>query len=215
MKSTVLSIILSVLPLLAYLQVNVNAQEIISKINKGEEVYYENTIITGDLDFRLVEDVEKEDDWEFLGNKDITFKYHVHSDLKFVNCEFQGEVMGYWHDDRNDELHIAHFHGDVYFGDCTFKDDFLVKYSKFYKNAGFPGNTFEEDALFKYSVFYSDVNFVNSVFEDDANFKYAKFPENVNFEKSKFNDLANFKYTKFRGKVNFANCEFEELAYFK
>ncbi len=115
MRSTVLSIILSVLPLLAYLQENVSAQDIISKINKGEEVYYENATITGDLDFRYVEDVEKEGDREFFGNRDLTIKYHVNSDLKFVNCEFQGEVIGYWHNDKNDELHIAHFHGDVYF----------------------------------------------------------------------------------------------------
>jgi len=164
MKSRILTIIFLVLPLFAYLQVNVDAQEIIAKINKGEDIFYQNATIIGDLDFRLVNDVEKDSEWEFFGNDDITYKYNVHSSLKFVNCQFQGNIIGYLHDDRKDELHIAHFHDMVYFEKCTFKDDFLVKYSAFNKKAAFPGNVFEEEALFKYAVFASDVDFSNSVF---------------------------------------------------
>src|SRR6056297_866112 len=215
MKRRILTIIFLVLPLFAYLQVNVDAQEIISKINKGEDIFYQNATIIGDLDFRLINDVEKDSEWEFFGNDNITYKYNVHSTLKFVQCEFKGNVIGYWSDDYKDELHIAHFYEDVHFEECVFKDDFLVKYSEFKEKAAFPGNTFEEDALFKYSEFHSTVDFSHSVFLEEANFKYAKFPEYTVFENSTFNDLANFKYTKFSGEVNFKNCNFEKSAYFK
>lgn len=181
------------------MQVNVDAKEIIAKLNKGEAVHYENVAISGDLDFRLLEDREKENDIETIFKDNVIYKYHVNAPLKFTNCTFSGKIIGYYNDEVNKVLHIALFHEDVIFNNCKFKDDFLVKYSEFDKMASFPKNTFEETALFKYAEFSNELDFTNSVFEEEANFKYSEFPMNTNFSNSRFGCEAIFKYTKFDG----------------
>ena len=151
MKNLFFTILFSLFPLLGFMQVNIDAKDIIAKLNKGEAAHYENVTVSGDLDFRLIEDREKEKDIEVIFKESVTYKYHVNAPLKFTNCTFSGKVIGYYHDEDEKELHIALFHEDVLFSNCTFKDDFLVKYSKFDKAASFQKNTFEEVALFKYA----------------------------------------------------------------
>ncbi len=119
------------LPLFAFLQVNVDANEIIDKLNKGEAVHYENVTVSGDIDFRLIEDKEKERDIETVFNDHETYKYHVNAPIKFTNCTFTGSFIAYYSDDVKDELHIALFHENVLIDKCTFKKDFLVKIFRF------------------------------------------------------------------------------------
>ena len=189
MKNLFLTVLLGLIPFVGFMQVKVDAKDIIAKLNKGEAVVYENVTISGNLDFRLIEDKEKERDGaEVIFKENITYKYHVNAPMNFSNCTFDGEIIGYYNNDVKDELHIVMFHEDVLFNNCTFKKDFLVKYTEFFKNASFKNNVFEGDALFKYVEFNSAIDFTNSVFEEDANFKYAEFPLQANFSKSKFNE---------------------------
>lgn len=151
MKKGLLILFLAVSPLLGYMQTSVKASEIIQKLNNGESVSYENVTVSGDLDFRLIKDKEKYNDskMDVIFKDNTTYRYHVNKSLQFKNCEFLGNIIGYYHDDDEDELHIVMFHGDVNFEACTFNRNLLVKYTEFYKNASFKGNIYEGDALFK------------------------------------------------------------------
>ena len=216
MKNLILTFIVVLLPFLGISQVSVDAEEIIQKLNNGEAAHYENVTIKGNIDFRLITDKEEvKEKANVVFDNDITYKYHVNAPLKFSNCIFTGNIIGYYYDDDEDELHIVMFHEDVSFEKCTFQSDFLVKYTEFFKNASFASNTFQEECLFKYAEFNSSVDFTNSVFEEEANFKYTEFPAYTNFSNSKFEGEANFKYTEFDDKIEFKNCEFSELAVFK
>lgn len=216
MKNIILTVLFISIPLLAFVQVNVDAKDIINKLNNGEEAHYENVTVSGDLDFRMINDREEDSDkFESLFDNNVTYKYHVNAPLKFTNCKFTGKVIGYYNDDDKDELHIVMFHEDVMFNGCTFQNDFLVKYTEFYKSASFKGNTFKEDALFKYSEFNSSVDFSNSIFEGEANFKYTEFEDKVEFKACEFSELATFKYTDFDEYVDYTGAKFDSDAIFK
>ena len=109
------------------MQVSVDANEIIAKLNKGEAVHYENVTIAGDVDFRLITDKEKETDIDVILKDNVTYKYHVNAPLNFNNCIFTGKFIAYFNDENKKELHKALFHEDVIFTKCTFKEDCLVK----------------------------------------------------------------------------------------
>ena len=89
MKNLLLTIALLLFPFLAFMQVSVDANEIIAKLNKGEAAHYENVTISGDIDFRLIEDKEKDSDFEVFFKDNVTYKYHVNAPLKFSNCTFK------------------------------------------------------------------------------------------------------------------------------
>ena len=210
-KYLVFLLVLILVPLFGEAAGQVSAKKIIDQINRGDKVMYENAVITGELSFVSIKDFEKKKEG-FTSKK---FTYHVRVPVIFKNCEFEGDVLAYYHDKDENETHMAMFHKDTLFQGCTFKQKSAFKYSKFYKAAGFPGNKYYEEALFKYAEFSEDTEFVKSVFKDDANFKYAEFPENADFSMSEFSSEANFKYTKFKRAVNFEKSRFDEECDFK
>lgn len=206
---------LCILTLPAIAQKKINAEEIIDKINNGEAVEIKDAVITGDLDFRMLKDIERVDKLEIIGKDNPRYHCHVRVPLKFENCKFLGDVIGYYSSDHPDELYIAVFHEDVVFKGCNFDEDFYVKYSPFYELADFTANTFEETALFKYAEFSGDVSFKDCKFYEEANFKYAEFPGEADFSDNLFDEEANFKYTKFAEEASFKNSKFYDYASFK
>ncbi len=222
-------------------QSRISGSEIIAMLDDGKDVRLENATVTGDLDFTKLADreEEKKDGW---GNR-TNYRCHVRNTLSFVNCTFEGKVLGYlsegdgWNGKNNEPLYNVDFHDAVTFRDCKFTEDAHFKYSKFYDEATFADSRFDEDALFKYTEFETPVNFSNTNYRGSANFKYTdfeeevtfanadfsanadfkytKFPEGVDFSKVVFGDDADFKYTNFKRGVNFSGTTFEDSADFK
>lgn len=224
----------------ALAQSRVSADEIIKKINNGEDVRYENVKIKGVLDFTNLnnrEVTDQENNW--FGYDSKTYESQVEVAVEFVECIFVDDVLAYYNDE-DDDTYIAHFEDDVIFRQCSFERDSEFKYSEFPEMADFSKSVFTRSANFKYAEFEEGPNFADCifqreanfkyaeyddmpnykavVFEDDANFKYADFPEGVNFESAIFNELANFKYSKFSEPLNLNGVVFngdEDFKYTK
>jgi uncharacterized protein YjbI with pentapeptide repeats len=220
-KQVQLLLVVMLLPLLSWAQTNVNASEIIAKINRGEAVSYKNVQITGDLDMTKLQNMKlkKETDDKYNSKEYIST---VTAPITFVNCTFTGNVLAYFNPNEgvnmvnsSNEVYNTHFEGDVRFENCTFREKSAFKYSEFKKGATFAGSRFEEEALFKYSKFSKAVDFSDAQFREDANFKYVDFPVMANFSKATFEDEANFKYAKFPEGADFQKAVFNELANFK
>lgn len=193
---------------------SVSAEEIISQINRGEDVLYENLKITGVLDFTALENqkqVKKGGGWFSSG--DAKFESQVDVKIEFINCTFEDDVLAYYNVDN--AIYEADFKDNVIFKDCVFKEKSEFKYSKFSNIAMFSECIFEEIANFKYAEFSRGPDFSNSKFEEEANFKYSKFEDSPDFALATFNDDANFKYADFPYGVSFESVTFERLANFK
>ncbi|MEK6479472.1 pentapeptide repeat-containing protein [Catalinimonas sp. 4WD22] len=211
-----------------FAQRTIPAEEILSQINRGEDVNYNNVKISGVLDLTNLDNrtsKKKGDSW-FGNNRQ--YESTVEGSISFTNCAFLDDVIAYYNED--DDTYIAHFEEDVIFEKCVFERASEFKYSEFEEKASFAHTVFEEEANFKYAkfsdgpdfsacVFDDDANFkyadfsdqpryTNVLFEEEANFKYAKFPDGVSFQSAVFNDLANFKYTKFSSPLNLDNVSF-------
>jgi hypothetical protein len=219
-KTTLIVIILLLIPVFVFSQTSVKAKDIIEKINKGESVKYENAVITGELDFTSIDDVtpDRKNNRSirniFNFNETETFWCNIESPVTFISCTFKDGVIGYVNDDFDNTVHNAVFHEDAIFTGCTFEEESAFKYVKFKKNADFEKTTFEEEAFFKYTEFSREISFSGSTFYDDANFKYTKFPEKAHFDNTKFRYNANFKYAEFPEGVTFDNAEFRREAGF-
>ena len=207
----------------------VESHSIIDKIKSGITVTYENIIVVGDLDFTqlyykkaILQEEEKSlaekitgyfIDFNISGNE--TIQCNIEIPVEFIGCIFQGQVIGWINDEKNDIFYNAVFHDKVKFSKCIFKKEVLFKYSKFNGKVDFSENHYKKAVLFKYTNFSSSVNFEGSVFTHDANFKYTTFPKETTFTGSQFKSNANFKYTNFDDSVDFSNTSFNEEANFK
>jgi uncharacterized protein YjbI with pentapeptide repeats len=203
---------------LATAQTKINASEIVKKINANQPVVYNNVIIEGTLDLTDLANRTRHgsDNWSdrFSGNTD-QYVSTVEVSLSFTNCTFQGDVLAYYHVEREHETYIAHFEQDVVFKNCTFREASEFKYSEFHGIATFTGTTFQQVANFKYAEFSSGPSFAQVQFNDGGDFKYTEFPRETSFQQASFSGLANFKYSKFRSPLNLEKVSFSGYEDFK
>lgn len=220
---------LLLVPVLSAAQNQVKASYILQQIDKGEKVNYQDVKILGDLDLTAVEDITLNNPKDkrrrknvisriFTGSrykKTLVYSCHINVPLTFKNCVFQGSVLGYRHDRRENETYNVYFHEAVSFSGCEFQEVSTFKYTRFEKQVDFTETKFRQNAFFKYTKFATSVPFSSARFLKEANFKYTKFPEPVYFDNAIFNRYANFKYARFSEGVTFAEAEFNNDAGFK
>lgn len=211
----ILLICFFVMPALTFGQQRVQADEIIRLIDDGRPARFQNAVIVGDLDFSTLEEVTADKPLRRNRWTTQTYTCHVKSPVSFTNCTFQGDVLAYKHDERENETYNAVFYEDVSFEGCGFEQASAFKYARFRKEASFANNRYGEEALFKYACFSTEVSFAESEFGGYANFKYTEFPEKADFSRAVFRRDADFKYTKFPEGVNFEGAGFRDLANFK
>jgi len=183
-------------------QETIQASDLLKRIDAGENIELSNAVIKGDL--RLI-DLSNRTKKEKDGDQEHYIAF-VKSSLKFRNCIFENKVVAYESIENNGPLYTADFENDFIAEECNFKDDFLVKYSKFEGKSDFSKSKFQNDALFKYSKFEKVAEFNNTSYREEANFKYAEFEDGVDFSQSSFISEANFKYSKFQKVANFSKC---------
>jgi len=224
-------ILLSIITFSSFVRADtrIESQEILESMRGGEAIKFQNIMITGDLDFtelcdKILTLPEKEETimekvLGFFVEINIKENQEVQCDIEvpieFMGCTFQDRVIGWINDEKNEVSYNAIFHNDIIFTNCSFKEDFLFKYSKFNGKADLSENNFNNIVLLKYAEFRLPVSFAESIFTKEANFKYTNIEEFVDFSETSFNGEANFKYTKFLKGVSFENSTFSENANFK
>lgn len=214
MKKYFLLLFLAAAALQGFAQQKVKASEIIALINDGKMVSLKDAIIEGELDLTDLKNREHGGHGLFFDYGDA-IKSTVTAPLRFVNCTFQGDVLGYYHIDHENQTYAVDFREDVTFQHCTFLRASEFKYSEFDRKADFSESVFNEPANFKYAKFSESATFAKATFKDEANFKYAKFPEGSSLEGASFDGPADFKYTKFRSPLYVKNVSFHSSRDFK
>ncbi|MFW5799810.1 MAG: pentapeptide repeat-containing protein [Spirochaetota bacterium] len=213
--------------------------EIIYKIDKDNNIYYENAEIFDDLDFTTVKDTAQ--------TNTNTYRSYVNSSLVFKNCTFDGEVKSskYSGNVRN----YTTFQRDIIFINCCFKKNVNFEASFIQGSSIFIECEFSEKLIFSYARFgQSPVNFANSLFKGlvdfsfiqtggEVNFKDTQFQGSANFfnsiflsrlyfmrsifqanstfEFSLFNGISDFSLSEFYGKADFKKAQFNGHSYFK
>lgn len=207
MKKLILLIALFLFAGILSAQTKVDAKEIWDKINIGDAVKYENVTIVGDLNIYKLDNLE-----HYESN---SYHCYINAPVEFINCTFKGKVLGYNHDDWDDETLAVQFMDTAIFEKCTFEREVTFKYTTFKREVSFKGSRFDDEAEFKYSKFRKNADFSSSYFDNEANFKYTDFRDGSSFNGATFEREANFKYTKFSEPLDFKNVNFEDDANFK
>ena len=182
-------------------QNTVKATDIMEAIKNGEEVSYQNIVVTGVLDFTFMD--EKMDELpsrsRWWRNGDNEVEEYIESKISFKNVVFEEDVLAYYHDKRSGYTFTADFEKSVTFENCDFKRNAMFKYSTFEEGANFAGTKFNDENTFKYAQFEEMADFSNAYFDDDAIFKYSKFRDGVSFNGAQFDRSVDMKYTQVRG----------------
>ena len=181
--STTMSFIISALLFIsssanAAPQKTVKAQDIIDKLNAGQDVYYENIEISEDLDFTKVKNVKKvkvglvNSSEAVVGNQQkqelYNYEINVNSKITLKNCLFKGKVSAYY---NNPDVNK-----DVYY------------YTVFNKDVSFYKSTFTGMTVFNCSDFRGQAVFREVYFKDLAYFLDANFQTVGDFTAMKYNE---------------------------
>src|SRR3989304_4525007 len=118
-------------------QQKVDAGEIIKKINDNEKVFYENAVVSGNLNFTRLNNMHMMQS----GNNPVYLSV-VDAPVEFINCSFTGKVIASHWDEATKSSYFAHFKNKITFKNCQFKDKSDFQHSKFYEAAIFSGSAF-------------------------------------------------------------------------
>lgn len=177
------------------------AEDLIKQLNSGQNVYYEDTLIEGDLDFTTVKDTVRE------GSN--TYISYVGSHISFINCEFAGKIIAHNHSYDNTRYNLT-FERNVSFEGSTFMNETNFERVRFLGKTVFRSVTFMDEAIFGKAQFIGKSTFRMTVFRNYADFVYTQFNNVADFRKVKFLDEADFGFSQFINYVDFENTVFKQ-----
>lgn len=171
----------------------VKASDILDRIEKGEDVQYEDVIVQGDLDLRGLDLPRDESDTMV-----------VNSSIKIENSEIGGTANF----DKVRFLKPVDFEGSQFDGDAGFRG------TRFDEVANFRAVQFNKNANFEVARFGEHADFMEARFGGHASFIKVRFDGDANFLRSRFSGDARFMYTEFAGRADFSGARIVEYAYF-
>lgn len=191
----------------------INSAEILSKIEAGEDVNYDNVVVEGDLIFgQAIKQPGKA----------------VTSSIDITNSEIQGKVDGINITfGKSVNFERSKFLGPANFERACFNDRLIFDYADL-DNSSFRKVQFNNSADFFETQFIGPTDFSRTVYRgDEANFKRTQFKDYVtfwassfdtkssDFEQSKFYKFAIFLSTEFGGDANFGSAQFKDVTDFR
>ncbi|EAI5559958.1 hypothetical protein B1916_01030 [Campylobacter lari] len=116
-----------------------------------------------------------------------------------------------------DYIYFADDNIELFFIDCIFKNQIIVRGFSFHRKVSFIQCIFEKKVSFSSTIFGNQVDFGLTKFEDEVRFIETKFlaeytnQENIenNFREAVFKDKAYFDSTEFKARVDFNVARFE------
>jgi len=180
---------------------DINASNILDKINNGEHVVeYDQVIIKGDLNLSLLGHHLK----QIVQRPNGRLSELNNSSIKITNSIINGKV----------NLSNTLFLKPIVFAGTNFTETADFSGSQFSGDANFEGSHFKGNANFANTQFSDYGNFLQSNFTKDAIFSYSRFMKNAGFTKSQFGGKANFISSQFGGIAGFAGSQFKGEAIF-
>jgi len=219
---------------------SVLARDILTEIENGKDVKYDNVIIKGDLDIsklilkriyakrseyeiailNLSDIIKRVDSQITISNsiidgKVIASNICLGEIINFFGSEFKGDV-----DFRKSQFRKgAYFSGSSFGGDTNFSESEFCRAAYFSKCrfsdvAYFNGSLFRKNAYFSGSNFCKGSDFGRTEFNENAYFGGTHLCEVADFSGSHFLKGGEFRGSEFGGDANFRRSQFDQDTYF-
>jgi hypothetical protein len=177
----------------------IEASELSDKIQKGEDIEFDDYSIRGDLFLSQIDLLRNEKDRKIVASQII-----------LRNCRFKGVLnFTYLNFEQPIDFSGSNFEGNADFTGSYFEVDAEFASSNFEGNANFFKCNFKGDANFSGSNFKRYTNFSQSNFERYADFRGSRFEGDAYFLGSNFKGDANFSGSNCEGNANFSGSRFE------
>jgi uncharacterized protein YjbI with pentapeptide repeats len=182
----------------------IDAKIILTQIENGEELDYDQITISGKLDFSGLK-LQLDEDGHYIIKAPIKIKHsNIQGPTKILNVNFMDSVNF-----CGTTFFNADFQGSVFAKFAGFEDAIFTGYAsfdnaKFIDDASFTNSQFSECTL---------VRFDGAIFQKDAFFwgisgRNTIFGGNSLFCHAKFHGIAEFSNVIFLGEANFSSCRF-------
>lgn len=193
----------------------IKAIDILKQIEKGEDVFYQDISIEGDLDLSSLNCKYQE--------SELTKKVSIAGSVTFINCKFLGSILGFKISES--EIIACHFQKNLSLINCTIEGEFdlreasyvanvQLKKSAFKKAVRMEGSHFYSNAIFNNCIFLGESSFQNSFFNWKTNFMETEFAKNCAFQGSTFNGIAQFSSIRCSAYADFTLLNFQQAAFF-
>jgi hypothetical protein len=192
----------------------VNASDILTHIEMGEDVNLDNCSITGEFTASKTSTVPNPLYYRLLQagvSKNCLIKWgcnenlHIfESNLTIINTNFQ----------KNVDLSNVFFQNSVDFERVTFNGSVNFSWTTFNDSAVFERATFNDSANFMGANCYDSAVFERATFKDSANFMFSNFYGFANFDFTKFKKYSDFSFTKFKKPSEFFSAIFDNSSSF-
>lgn len=180
-------------------RMHIAAVKIVQQLDDGAPIRYEDTEITGGLDFTAVNTPGALDDTRSL-----------RPPMTFINCVFTGQVRAY----DDDKEALVQFEAKMCFRDCAFKETVDFRQVAFLGEAAFENACFEQEVTFEEAVFSGKADFRGAQFSQRADFGTTQFLRGGDFEGAQFSGEAWFGAAQFLHAANFEGVVFLDPACF-
>lgn len=179
---------------------DIHSDKIMKNIASGKDIYIENCVINGDLDFTKIVELSTE-------NVNMRCNY-VEQSICFVNCTFNSNLVFSGLDEKGKFVKTC-FERGVSFKNCIFKDTVIASNCEYRGIVDFSSSIFESKANFSASYFANKENYFSECsFNGELQFSYVKTNGNITFFKSFFKTFANFQNCTFGGNLMLPNSQF-------
>ncbi len=183
----------------------VSAEEIYKLIEKGENVYFKDTKILGNLDLTILSGKTA-----IRTNEN---KVIIRSSIAFYNCRFTGEISGYKTDPGGKENSCI-FLNPVFFHLCVFEKTINLKNAVFQHSCILSECTFNKDIVFDNCQAISDFELIKGKVLGVSNFQNAYFNQKTNFFKTQFDSTCLFQSGFFNSVTQFNDVVFKKYTDF-
>jgi len=210
----------------------VNASDILSHIEKGNDINLYNCSIVGDLDTSKIKlktvsnqrvyspvygSVDEYDELNFLGalNSWENKNFHlIENNISITNSNFEDNVnFSYVIFNGSVDFHFSNFNRSVIFGPATFNNYVEFVCATFNNYADFSSTTFNISSDFNGATF-NHVAFGAATFNNQhPDFSNSKFNGTTYFTFSRFNHSADFSFTTFKDIAHFNGVFFNHSSH--
>jgi len=170
----------------------VDAGEILAKVEAGQPVEYDHVVVRGDLDLS----------WDRL-QKNITSPIRINDSIFNGIVSFNSSIL-----EMSVNLSGSNFTRDVFFRRANFSYYALFWDAAFNDYADFNGGTFRGDTIFDGAAFNGEADFDGAAFKSDTAFEKAIFSGRTAFEEAAFGGIADFDGAAFNSDADFEKAVF-------
>ena len=156
-----------------------SASEIVSKINKGETVSYENVQVSGDLDLTRLKNTKNDSQYPEKDKTAIVYSNIVSQPIVFRNVVFKGSLNFFRKEETSTNINEYRvvFDENVVFENCTFEQGVNFELTNFNRQVSFAGSIFNLQPRFVRIGLQKKPNIEGLVLKQNCFFQFTQTDE--------------------------------------